>query len=116
MLARLLSFALFLAATACASANRNASGSSAMSITVRNESNSTIQLYVTEGADGRNMRQLTRLAPSESYRYRGPATPSSQQYPSFLGAMLASGVANEPQSWVSCYWRPPSPVGLITCK
>jgi hypothetical protein len=113
MIRRLLVGACLLAATACASANRNANGSSGQFILVKNESVSTIELYVSEGADGKLMRRVTKLAPSETYKYRGPFPASQQQYLQFSGGPVSSGVAVEARGWVSCH---PISAGSVTCK
>jgi hypothetical protein len=108
---RLLACFVLLAATACASANRNANGSSGPYISVRNESASTIELYVTEGADGKNLRRVTKVAPSETYKYRGPV-PAPPHFVQFSGRTLNSGVTSEPTAWVPCYGSPTS----VVCK
>jgi hypothetical protein len=108
MTTRLVACALLLAATGCSSANRNAGASAAPVTIVKNESSSTLELYIAEGANGGNRRRVTKLAPSESYRYRGPTAGSC-----FVAAIVGSGVATEQHAWVSCN---PSGVGSVTCK
>jgi hypothetical protein len=110
---RLLALSLVLAATACASAPRPAGISSRTSVTVKNESTTTIQLYVVETPGSQSSREVTKLGPGDTYTYRGPVPSTLQHNLSFHATPDIGTTRRE----VLCTWAtPPGPTGRVTCQ